>query len=159
MSKAFTKESDHAVDELLPVVDESLLPAGEKNYITLAGLDTLRGAIDALREAVGGNRLANEQRLLQLSRQLERAAVVDPATQPHDRVLFGAVVTVRDEAEVERRYRIVGVFEADAKQNLISWRSPMARALTNHRVGDLVTVQTPAGATELEVVAIAYPNR
>ena len=61
--------------------------------------------------------------------------VIEPASQPPDRVRFGATVIVRAADGSERRHRIVGVDEADPRQGLISWRTPVARALTGLRVG------------------------
>ena len=55
-----------------------------------------------------------------------------------------------------RRHRIVGVDEADPRQGLISWRTPVARALTGLRVGDVATVRTPGGEEELEIAGIDY---
>ena len=70
------------------------------------------------------------------------------------RARFGATVTVEDASGGERRYRIVGVDEADPKRGLVSWRSPVARALVGRSVGDVTTLRTPAGDEELQIVAI-----
>lgn len=156
MSKAFTKEGEGGGEEL-PPVDE--WPAGVKNYLTPEGLAALKAEIDRLRDAprsdAAGKR-AVEQRLAALLRRLEAAEVVDPATQPPDVARFGAGVTVEDEAGARRRYRIVGVDEADPRRGRVSWRSPIARALSGRRVGDVATVRTPAGEQELTVMAIDY---
>ena len=53
--------------------------------------------------------------------------------------------------------KIVGQDEADSTAGLISWKSPIARALNGARVGDVRIVQLPAGPQEIEVLAIAYP--
>ena len=71
---------------------------------------------------------------------------------------FGASVTVEDESGHTRRYRLVGVDEADPRRGLVSWRSPVARALTGRRLGDVTTLRTPAGDEELTVVAIDYED-
>ena len=93
-----------------------------------------------------------------LRKRLDRVQVVDPAAQARrDQVFFGATVTfarMSDDAEVT--IRIVGVDEADAERGDVSWVAPVARALLGARVGDLRRVRTPAGAEEVEVVAIAY---
>jgi transcription elongation factor GreB len=57
----------------------------------------------------------------------------------------------------EYRVTIVGVDEAEPLQGKISWVSPVARALTKSRVGDLVTLRTPGGIEELDVLEISYP--
>ncbi len=144
VSKAFTKETDGR-DELPPVVDEAL-PPGVKNYVTPAGLVGLREQIEK----------ADEAHRKMLLRRLEAAEAIDPLQQAKDRVLFGATVTVRDEGEKQRVFRIVGIDEADAKRGWISWRSPIAAALLNQRVGAVVTVHTPRGDEDWEVIAIEY---
>jgi transcription elongation factor GreB len=153
VSKAFTKESDDAPEEPLEV-DDAALPPGVKNYVTPAGLESLRAAIEALRVAPEGRERA--RRLAALERRLAAAEVVDPVAQTADRVLFGATVTLRGDGGRVRRYRIVGVDEADARRGWISWRSPIARALLDLRLGDEATLRTGAGEEELTVESISY---
>jgi transcription elongation factor GreB len=160
VSKAFTKEDAGEDDGFVPVED---WPDGVKNYVTPAGMAALRGELERLRAALaetprsdGRRRLALEQRLQARLRRLEAAEVIDPAAQPRDVVRFGATVTVEDEAGGERRYRIVGVDEADPRRGLVSWRSPVAGALVGRRVDDVTILHTPAGDEELTVVAIDY---
>ena len=157
MSKAFTKEGEGEALEDLPPVDE--WPAGVKNYLTPAGHVTLKREIDRLRESPRGDarkKLELEQRLQALLVRLEAAEVIDPAAQPRDVVRFGATVTVEGDDGGERRYRIVGVDEADPKRGWVSWRSPVARALTGRRVGEATTLHTPAGDEGLTITAIEY---
>ena len=85
---------------------------------------------------------------------IEAAEVVAPTPPPHEQVRFGTVATVRDEHRQEHRYAIVGVDEADAAHGQVSWFSPIALALTGTRVGDVVTLRSPRGEEELEVIAI-----
>jgi transcription elongation factor GreB len=88
------------------------------------------------------------------------ASIVDPASQSdRERVFFGATVTLADEDDSERVVTLVGEDEADAGAGLISWNSPIARAIRGAAVGDLRRVALPAGERELEVVAISYPER
>jgi transcription elongation factor GreB len=157
MSKAFTKEGDDPLDGVLQV-DDAALPPGVKNYLTPEGAARLRDDIARLREAPRGDarrKVEIDARLAALLRRLEAAEVIDPATQPRDRVVFGATVTVRDEEGRERRYRIVGVDEADAKRGWISWRTPIARALLDQPLGETVTLRTPGGEADVEIVGIA----
>lgn len=158
MSKAFTKEGEgDGLEDLPPPVEE--WPRGVKNYLTPAGHAALKRDIDGLREAPRGEgrrKVVLEQRLQALLQRLEAAEVIDPATQPRDEVRFGATVTVESEEGVSRRWRIVGVDEADPKRGWVSWRSPVARALSGRHVGDTATLHTPAGDEELTVTAIDY---
>jgi transcription elongation GreA/GreB family factor len=91
--------------------------------------------------------------------RIERAVLVDPETQPEDRVHFGATVEGSDEEGAVLQFTIVGEDEADVARGKISWVSPLARALLNARVGDVVTWRRPAGDKELEVVSIRKGER
>jgi len=98
-----------------------------------------------------------DSRLRRLSKILDSAEIVDNAGKRHDRVFFGATVTYQPESGGdEREVTIVGVDELDAGVARISWRSPLATALLKARVGDVVTLRTPRGPEQLEVVAIRY---
>ena len=78
------------------------------------------------------------------------------AAEP-DQVFFGATVVISDdEGETEQTYQIVGVDEANASEGLISWISPLARALLKAREGDVVRFASPSGLREIEVLEIRY---
>jgi transcription elongation factor GreB len=101
-----------------------------------------------------------DRRLRFLRKRLERAQVVDPAAQTRrDQVFFGATVTYAREDDSEATVTIVGIDKTDTARGRISWVSPVARALLKARIGDLVRVRTPLGVEEIEVLAIAYPER
>jgi transcription elongation factor GreB len=97
-----------------------------------------------------------DRRIRFLSKRLDSAVVVDNAGKDHDRVYFGATVTVADESGAERTVSIVGVDELDPGAGRVSWISPIATALFKASVGDVVTLRTPRGTEELEIVAIRY---
>jgi len=99
-----------------------------------------------------------DRRIRYLSKTLDRAVVVDNAGKAHERVRFGATVTIADESGDERDVTIVGVDELDAGDSRVSWRSPLARALLTAKVGDTVTVRAPRGPEQLEIVAIRYDD-
>ena len=102
---------------------------------------------------------AIDRELGRLSRKMKAAKVIDPTQQPdRNRVFFGATVTIADEDDNQRSVTLVGDDEADAGKGLIGWNSPLARVLRGASVGDLRTVQLPAGAKEWEVVEIRYPG-
>lgn len=164
MSRAFVKEGDGEGVESLPA---RLLPA-HANYVTAQGLAKLQtrardlaGECETLRRISADN--TNAKQMLRVAErdlhyfraQLERAELVTPAAQ-HDEIHFGARVTIRGEDGAVQKVRIVGDDEADASAGDISWASPLARALIGARVGEGVTWQRPAGATEIEILAVAY---
>ncbi len=100
-----------------------------------------------------------DRKLGKLSRQMKFAKVVDPSKQDdRSRVFFGATVTLADEDDVERIVTLVGDDEADAAAAKIGWNSPLAKALRGGAIGDLRTVQLPAGPKEWEIVEISYPG-
>lgn len=99
-----------------------------------------------------------EGRIQELEAKLGSAQVIDVAgLPPSDKVVFGATVHVEDAQSGEsRRYQIVGEDEADSKAGMISFASPIARALIGKREGDVVEVQAPGGVRELEIVSVEY---
>ncbi|MGE3277127.1 MAG: transcription elongation factor GreB [Vicinamibacterales bacterium] len=99
-----------------------------------------------------------DRRIRYLSKSLDSAVVVENTGRPSDRVFFGATVTFANSAGDERTVTIVGVDELDSGDERISWRSPLAKALLKARVGDLVSVRTPRGPEDLEVVALRYDS-
>ena len=99
-----------------------------------------------------------EGRLRDLESKIARFQVIDPAkVNGGSRVAFGAKVTVIDaESGSKSTYRIVGDDEADLKEGTISVSSPLARALMSREKGDTVTVKTPRGDREMELVAVKF---
>ncbi len=181
MSKAFTRESDGEDDEHdgLPPI-----PAGGKNYITPAGYARMRAElfdlIDVQRPQVvevvhwaasNGDRPENgdylygkkrlreiDRRIRFLTRRLELAEVTDPSVHHgREHIFFGACVTYALPDGQTKTITILGIDEADALQGQVSWVSPVARCLLKAQVGDVVRLVSPAGAQELEVLAVTYP--
>lgn len=163
MSRAFVKDADDNANNALPDIPLSEHP----NYVTPRGLQQLRerlattqarrDAIRAAEDALGqeSELAAVERELRWLNTRVSSAIEIDLAQQPRDRVAFGATVIV-DTGEGEHRYRIVGEEEADAEHGLVSYVSPLARALIGARVGEEVVWHRPAGDMRVEVVAIDY---
>lgn len=86
-----------------------------------------------------------EATIADLEDKLSRAQVIDPTTLSGDKIVFGATVTLRDEDEKPIRYQIVGQAEADAKAGMISYNSPLGRALIGRQVGEEIEVSVPSG--------------
>lgn len=98
-----------------------------------------------------------EGRIAELQSKIATAEVINPSEIKADRVVFGATVKVSDiEEESSHTYQIVGIDEADVKQGKISIMSPIARALIGRKVGDVVTVKSPKGEKDYEVLAFEY---
>jgi transcription elongation factor GreB len=109
-------------------------------------------------EYIYGKRKLREldRRLRFLSERMDALTVVDPKPHPTGRAFFGAWVTVEDEDGEERTYRLVGPDEFDVPAGLLSVDAPLGRALLGKGAGDVVTVQRPAGAAEVTLVAISW---
>jgi transcription elongation factor GreB len=158
------------------------LPAGAKNYITPAGHARIHAELQQLLDverpalvkvvawaASNGDRSENadyqygkrrlrqiDSRIRFLTMRLDIAEVVDPARQGVEQVFFGATVTYCDGKGVERTVSIVGQDEVDPVRGHISWIAPVARALNKAREGDVVTLRTPGGVEELEIIKVRY---
>jgi len=109
-------------------------------------------------EYIYGKRRLREidRRVRFLTKRLESAEVVRPGTVGGDRVRFGANVTVEDEKGKRSRYCLVGPDESNPGKGLLSFQSPLGRALLNKRVGDTVTVNRPAGDVEVQILEIEW---
>ncbi len=183
MNKAFVKESDADDDDDIGGLPP--IPPGAKNYITPQGYQRIREEllqlIDVERPEVvrivhwaasNGDRSENgdyiygkrrlreiDRRIRFLTKRLDLAEVVDPSVHHgSDQVFFGATVTYVNAAGDEHTINIVGIDELDPLHGKISWVSPVARALTKAKEGDVITLRTPAGDDELEILRVTYPS-
>ena len=167
MSKAFTDEETAEPPRIVPA--RAPLPPGVPNYVTARGLARLHSELALLRaeraeQGAGARSPEQSERLAALSLRraeleqriasAERVAPPDPSC---DMVRFGASVSVEGASGV-RRYRIVGVDEADAARGDIAFVSPLARALLGKSVGDRVRLRAPRGDEELEILAVDYAD-
>jgi transcription elongation factor GreB len=179
MSKAFVKEEQGTGDE--PDAQAARkLPSG-KNYITPGGYARLEAELRKLVElerpevvktvawaASLGDRSENadyiygkrrlreiDRRVRFLIKRLESAEVVNSAGRDTDQVFFGATVRLKG-ASGEKTITIVGVDEVDPSHGRVSWISPIARALIKAREGDTVTLRSPSGEEQIEILEVKY---
>src|SRR5436853_6537533 len=98
-----------------------------------------------------------EGRIQMLEDRLARAEIIDVSRLSGDRVVFGATVKLEGvESGQSAQYTIVGETEADRKRGRISIPSPIARGLIGREVGDTVTIRTPGGEREYEVLEVVF---
>ena len=99
-----------------------------------------------------------EGRIQDIEGKLSNAQIIDVTKMENTgKVIFGTTVTILNvDTDEETTYRIVGDDEADIKNNLISVNSPIARGLIGKELDDMVTIQTPAGAVEVEIIEVEY---
>ena len=95
-------------------------------------------------------------RLRQLGRRLADLSLVNMGNIPKDKISLGSTVKVYDNIkEEEIEYKLVTSEESDVAAGKVSTTSPIGRALLNKKVGDTVTVVTPAGKRELEILTLS----
>ena len=99
-----------------------------------------------------------EGRIIEINDLIARANVIDVTKlKKEDKVIFGSTaVLVNLENNEKKTYKIVGKDEADIKKNYIYFRSPIGKALIGKKAKDLVTVITPSGEKNFEVIKIKY---
>lgn len=151
-------------------------------YLTQEGLDELKKELDnlinvrrpdniqAIKEARALGDLSenaeydaarNEQAVIEgriqtIEKMLENVSIITNVTT--DKVSIGTTVAIKyvdDDDDDEEEYKIVGSQEADPFESKISNESPIAKALLNHKVGEVVTVESPNGSYQVEIKAIS----
>ncbi|MEX3933074.1 transcription elongation factor GreB [Paraburkholderia phymatum] len=185
MNKAFVKEPTDENDDDLAAAQPDV-PAGAKNYITPAGYRRLRDELlhlidDERPEVVklvswaasNGDRSENgdyiygkrrlreiDRRIRFLTKRIDLAEVVHSSQQENtDQVFFGAAVEYATEDGETHTVKIVGIDEVNLDEGHVSWISPVARALLKAKIGDQVTLHTPAGPQTIDVLDVVYPTR
>ena len=156
----------------------------EKEPITVSGLKNLKTELDNLKnierpkvvEAIAEARshgdlkenaeyhAAKEQqaliesRVIAINDSIARANVIDVTKIENDgKVIFGSTVKVQDmESDNKISYRLVGQDEADIKKKFIFFKSPIGKALIGKNIGDLVSVNTPSGERNFEILDVEY---
>ena len=97
-----------------------------------------------------------EARIVELEAMLKNVEIIKDIKGAAKTVVVGVKVKVYDEEfEEEDEYHVVGSTEADPVNNKISDESPVGRALLGHKVGDVVTVEAPAGDIKLKIIKIS----
>ena len=99
-----------------------------------------------------------EGRVIAINDLIARANVIDVTKIQNDgKVIFGSTVNVQDlEDKKKIKYKIVGQDEAEISKNLIFYQSPIAKALIGKNKGSLVSVNTPSGERNFEILEVEY---
>ena len=99
-----------------------------------------------------------ESRVIEINDLIARANIIDVTKlENNGNVIFGSTVSLIDLEKKERKtYKIVGKDEADIKKNYIYFRSPIGKALIGKSKKDLISVETPSGEKNFEVVEVKY---
>ena len=157
----------------------------DPNYITVRGLERLQREVEWLEKverpkvvaevayaASLGDRSENaeyiygkkrlreiDKRRGYLMKRLEIARPVDPASLTGALVRFGATVDVAMPDGTERTWKIYGEDEVDVDAGILSWRSPIARAMLNKAEGDVARYAAPNGLREIEILAVRFESQ
>ncbi|OOF69618.1 transcription elongation factor GreA [Rodentibacter caecimuris] len=99
-----------------------------------------------------------EGRIQEIEGKLGNSQIIDITKLPNNgKVIFGAtVVLLNTSTDEEVTYQIVGDDEADIKKGLISVNSPIARGLIGKELDDSVSITTPGGVVEFDIIEINY---
>ena len=100
----------------------------------------------------------NEGRIQEIEDIIARANVIDVTKISNDgKVIFGSTVFLQNLDKDEKiDYKIVGKDEADLKQKLLYFKSPIGKGIIGKNKGDLVEVSTPAGVKNFEIIDVKY---
>ena len=156
----------------------------EKEPITLEGLEKIKKELNELKnvkrpkiiaaiaEARGHGDLKEnaeyhaakeeqaktEGRIIAINDLIARANIIDvKKLEKKDNVIFGSTVHLLDlESNTKKIYKIVGKDEADIANNYIYFRSPIGKALIGKNKKDLITVTTPSGEKNFEIIEVKY---
>ena len=156
----------------------------DKEPVTILGLENLRSELDQLKKverpkvvaaiaearshgdlkenaeyhAAKEQQALIESRVLEINDTIARANVIDVTKIENEgKVIFGSTVKVKDlDLNKEIKFRLVGKDEADVKENLIYFRSPIGKGIIGKNLGDLVTIATPSGEKNFEILSVDY---
>jgi transcription elongation GreA/GreB family factor len=158
MAVAFTREEDYEA-RAADLPDRPVSP--HANLVTASGLAAIEAELEAARaayaaaQAEGGisadrTAMARATRDLRYWSSRRASAQLTEPEGPAGQVLFGRTVEIEREDGRTQAWRIVGEDEADPAQGRVSYVAPLARALLQRRVGDVVTVND----AEVEITAV-----
>lgn len=166
MSRGFVREGDQEEPIIIP--PRAALPAGAINYVTPFGMEQLLQERESLETEMSKVPADNETehrremallngKLNLLQERILSARILNPADQPEDEVRFGAKVSYHiGTSKTVHTFQIVGVDEADVQAKKIAFVAPIARALTSHKVGDVVDFKLGNEVRKLEILKIEY---
>lgn len=169
MSRGFVKEDDQEEAPFIP--PRSALPEGVINYITPRGHEMLLEERSGLELELTNLKLeeGKERRhafailngkLNLLNERIQTSRILKSDEQSKIEVRFGAKVKFKiltgKQAESIQEFQIVGVDEADIKNNKIAFVAPLAKALTGKKIGETTEVFMAGAVQKLEIIAFSY---
>ena len=100
----------------------------------------------------------NEKKIQELETAIATADVIDVTKlEKSNKVIFGSTISVKDlETDKESKFQIVGRDEADVKNGLVFYQSPMGRGFIGKDKGEFVEINTPSGNKSFEIIDVKY---
>ncbi|GAB2769740.1 GreA/GreB family elongation factor [Salinimicrobium soli] len=166
MSRGFVKEEDQEEAPFIP--PRAALPAGVNNYVTPVGFQKLKQEKEELEKEWAGREKSSDKdrriaravvdgKLSLLNERINSARILDPSEQPPGEVRFGAHVKIRDQKSKKlQEFQIVGVDEANIKDQKIAFVAPIAKAITGKKVGEVAEFKLGAEIRHLDILEISY---
>lgn len=164
MSRGFVKEDDQEEAPIIP--PRAALPPGETNYVTATGLQALKLEQEYLLKEISELNEDDDRerrrtlailngKLNLLKERLASARLIEKVDT--DEVRFGAEVTYEIEGNPRPvTLQIVGVDEADVKQQKIAFTAPIAKALIGKQVGEKGVLKLGNESKKFVVTGISY---
>jgi len=169
MSRGFVKEEDQEEPPFIP--PRAALPTGVINYVTPEGYQELIKERENLEEKLSNLELKDEKEkrharatfsgsLNLLNERISSARILKLSEQPQDEARFGARVKFKiltgEQKGTIHQFKLVGVDEADIKENKIAFVAPIARALTGKKVGEIAEISMAGEKQQMEILEIEY---
>mgnify|MGYP003121083688 CR=1 FL=1 len=169
MSRGFVKEDDQEEAPFIPA--RSVLPPGEINYVTPFGYEKLIHEKSELEQSISNLDMEEGKdrrhalailngKLNLLNDRISAARILNPMEQPQNEIRFGALISFKfrtgEQKGSVKEFQIVGVDEADIKENKIAFVAPLAKALTGKKIGETSEVFMAGKLQELEIISIKY---
>jgi len=164
MSRGFVKEEDQEEAPIIP--PRAALPNGVTNYVTPKGYQDLLDELKALEQERVELDASNETekriasgvidgKIVLLKERISSARIIQPSQQKQDEIRFGAKVKLKMNGKLQQ-FQIVGVDEADIKQQKIAFVAPLAKAITGKANGDQINFRLGQESRKIEILSIDY---
>lgn len=169
MSRGFVKEDDQEEAPFIP--PRAALPGGAINYVTPEGFQQLIDEREMLEGKLSQLKIENDKEMRHaraiftgslnlLNERIGTARILKPLEQSKDEVRFGAKVSFKfidgKQKGSVRKFQLVGVDEANIKENKIAFVAPIAIALAGKKIGEVAQVNMGGEIQHLEILEIAY---
>lgn len=166
MSRGFVKEEDQEEAPMIP--PRAALPKGVTNYVTAKGHRALLDEKKSLEREQKKLPYDNERerrrasmtidgKLKLLNERIRTARILNLQKQPQEEVRFGARVTFKN-SRGQQTFQIVGVDEANVKQQKIAFTAPIAKVLIGKKRGQIAEFKRGKEIQKLEIIDLIYPE-